>query len=129
MSKSRKLILSVTKKDIDISYFSGTGAGGQHRNRHMNSCRMHHRASGAQATGQDSRSKKENTKNCFLRLINSPKFLAWQKMEVAKRMVDENEIERAVTKSLRQSNLKYEVRNENGDWVEVDPELIGENDE
>jgi len=29
-------LFSVTKKDIEITYYSGRGAGGQHRNRHKN---------------------------------------------------------------------------------------------
>lgn len=28
--------------DFHIEWFSGSGAGGQHRNRHMNSCRVRH---------------------------------------------------------------------------------------
>jgi len=32
----RELAFSVTKKDLEITYFSGTGKGGQHRNKHKN---------------------------------------------------------------------------------------------
>ena len=43
-----------THKDADfsISWFSGTGAGGQHRNKHQNSCRITHLPTGLVSTAQ-----------------------------------------------------------------------------
>lgn len=38
--------------DFSISWFSGTGAGGQHRNKHQNSCRITHLPTGLVATAQ-----------------------------------------------------------------------------
>lgn len=32
--------------DVEVQWFSGTGAGGQHRNKHQNSCRLIHRPTG-----------------------------------------------------------------------------------
>lgn len=123
---SKKLIISVTKKDIDITYFSGKGSGGQNRNRHKNCVRMIHRDSGAKSTGQDQKDIRANTKNAFLRLINSEKFENWHRLEVAKKMRDSSEIDRQVKKSMKDSLIKYEVRDNKGKWIEVDPELIAE---
>lgn len=39
-------ITPLKKKDVAISWFSGTGNGGQHRNKHQNSCRVTHLATG-----------------------------------------------------------------------------------
>jgi peptide chain release factor 1 len=41
-------------KDADISteWFSGTGKGGQHRNKHQNSCRLRHEPTGIVVTAQ-----------------------------------------------------------------------------
>lgn len=38
--------------DIAIEWFSGTGKGGQHRNKHQNSCRMKHEPTGIVVTAQ-----------------------------------------------------------------------------
>lgn len=40
------------EKDFNISWFSGTGAGGQHRNKHQNSCRITHTPTGIERSAQ-----------------------------------------------------------------------------
>ena len=55
---SKEILFSVTKKDFEITYFSGKGAGGQHRNKHQNCVRLKHKDTGIITTGQDQRSKK-----------------------------------------------------------------------
>jgi peptide chain release factor 1 len=47
-------IKAVNFKDSDfkIEWYSGTGAGGQHRNKHQNSCRITHIPSGRVSTAQ-----------------------------------------------------------------------------
>ena len=67
---NRELLFSVTKKDLKIDYFSGTGGGGQHRNKHQNCVRMHHKDSGASSTGQSSKERKSNLKEAFNNIIN-----------------------------------------------------------
>jgi peptide chain release factor 1 len=42
----------VDEKDMNIEWYSGTGAGGQHRNKHQNSCRITHVPTGIVATAQ-----------------------------------------------------------------------------
>ncbi len=39
-------------EDFRIEWYSGTGAGGQHRNKHQNSCRITHLPTGRVATAQ-----------------------------------------------------------------------------
>jgi len=58
----RELLFSVTKKDLEITYFSGSGGGGQHRNRHKNCVRMYHPDSGVRTTGQSHKEKRSNEK-------------------------------------------------------------------
>jgi peptide chain release factor 1 len=43
---------SIPQSDLKIEWYSGTGAGGQHRNKHQNSCRITHIPSGVVATAQ-----------------------------------------------------------------------------
>jgi peptide chain release factor 1 len=40
------------ERDLEIEWFSGTGAGGQHRNKHQNSCRLRHVPSGVVVSAQ-----------------------------------------------------------------------------
>jgi len=44
--------VAFNERDCDIDWFSGTGAGGQHRNKHQNSCRITHRPTGITAVAQ-----------------------------------------------------------------------------
>jgi peptide chain release factor 1 len=59
----------VTKKDLRIDWFSGTGGGGQYRNKHMNSCRITHLPTGMVGQSQDERSRVQNQKVAFRRLV------------------------------------------------------------
>lgn len=49
--------LHLTKKDFKLEWFSGTGAGGQYRNKHQNCCRITHIESGLTCTGQTQRDR------------------------------------------------------------------------
>lgn len=42
----------IPDSDLRIEWYSGTGAGGQHRNKHQNSCRITHIPSGVVVTAQ-----------------------------------------------------------------------------
>lgn len=60
--------LHLTKKDFSIEWFSGTGAGGQHRNKHQNCCRITHIATGLRANGQNARDRQTNQRTAFEQL-------------------------------------------------------------
>jgi peptide chain release factor 1 len=48
------------ESEFAVQWFSGTGKGGQYRNKHQNCCRLTHLATGIVQTGQSSRERKAN---------------------------------------------------------------------
>lgn len=45
-------VSAIPDSDLKIEWYSGTGAGGQHRNKHQNSCRITHIPTGTVVTSQ-----------------------------------------------------------------------------
>ena len=66
----------IEDRDLDITWFSGTGKGGQHRNRHQNCCRVTHRPTKVTAVGQSHRDRSSN-----LREAKSSLAAVMEKME------------------------------------------------
>lgn len=56
--------LRIDPCDVQVEWFSGTGKGGQHRNRHANSCRLTHISTGITVTSQ-TRSRTNSYKNAM----------------------------------------------------------------
>ena len=59
--------------DFKIEWYSGTGAGGQHRNKHQNSCRITYLPTGQTATAQcrSRQNSQEQAKAALLETLNS----------------------------------------------------------
>ncbi len=105
----KKLLFSVTKKDFKISYFSGSGAGGQHRNKHKNCVRIQHPASGTMAIGTEERSLARNKIRAFKRLTGLKKFKAWLNLEASKVCGDLSAAEAYADREISNlDNLKIE---------------------
>ena len=114
MDSKRQLLFSVTKKDLNLSYFSGSGAGGQHRNRHLNCVRLNHPESGAMVTGQSHKEKKANIQEAFNNLTNHYKFKLWHNAKVNEALHGES-IKDKVEKMMSAENLKIEYK-EGNQW-------------
>lgn len=112
----KELLFSITKKNFRFDFFSGKGAGGQHRNRHKNCVRIFHDDSGAMAVGQSHREKQANIKEAFNRLTKHPKFKIWHSMMVNKILTGKS-IDDIIEEQLVPKNLKIEVRSDSG-WTE-----------
>lgn len=115
----KELLFRVTKEDMNITYFSGSGAGGQHRNRHMNCVRLNHKDSGTMVTGQSHRDKQSNIKEALNNLTKHYKFKMWHNKRV-KECIDKKTIEETVEEEMKLSNLKIEGLNEDSKWVDYD---------
>jgi len=63
-------MLHLTKKDFKLEWYSGSGAGGQHRNKHQNCCRITHLSTGFVERGTASKSRIENQKIAFTKLAH-----------------------------------------------------------
>ena len=107
----RKLLFSVTKDDCDWDTFTAGGKGGQHQNRVHSGVRCRHRASGAVGESRDTRSQIINKRSALRRMVESEKFIAWHKIEVARRLgegADLAAIEASVDAAMDEPNLKVE---------------------
>lgn len=66
--------MKVTDDQFRFEWFSGTGKGGQHRNKHQNCCRCIHEPTGITANGTSSRSREDNKRIalsvCKARIVN-----------------------------------------------------------
>ena len=111
----KNLLFSITKKDLKIDYFSGTGKGGQHRNKHQNCVRIHHKDSGAISTGQSNRERRSNVKEALNNLISNPKFKLWNNMKVNECLTGEL-IEDKINNMMTEKNLLVEFMSEDGEW-------------
>jgi protein subunit release factor B len=114
----KELLFSVTKKDLEIDFFSGTGAGGQYRNKHQNCVRIRHKDSGAFATGQSNRERPANIQEAFRNLLEHPKFKIWQSQKILECVSGETTAQR-VEKALAPENLKVEGKDGNGRCEEL----------
>lgn len=68
--------VTIPNSDLKIEWYSGTGAGGQHRNKHQNSCRITHIPTGIVATSQ-CRSR-QNSLNEAMQTIQNQVDTLWK---------------------------------------------------
>ena len=57
--------MQITEDQFRFEWYSGTGKGGQHRNKHQNCCRCIHVPTGIQANGTNSRSREDNRRAAY----------------------------------------------------------------
>ena len=103
------IVIKFNGPDVKFTYFSGSGAGGQFRNKHKNCVRVQHIPSGAIGECKEHRSLEQNKKTALQRLTKNKKFKLWAKMEVAARLEGYANLERKVDDMMRPENLKIEM--------------------
>lgn len=57
--------MKISEDQFRYEWFSGTGKGGQHRNKHQNCCRCIHEPTGITANGTGSRSREDNKRTAY----------------------------------------------------------------
>jgi protein subunit release factor B len=114
----KELLFSVTKKDFNIDWFSGRGAGGQNRNKNQNCVRLRHKESGANGTGQSHKSRQANLREALKTLTDSYHFKIWINRK-AWEVIEGKTLESKVEESMKPENIKTEVKYDGG-WVDAD---------
>lgn len=112
--KNKELLFSLTKKDFVIQTFRCGGKGGQNVNKRDTGVRIIHPPSGAMVRCCDERHQAQNKKLAFERLAKSKEFLAWHKVEVARRIATKptKTVDEIVDEQMSESNLKVEYLGE-----------------
>jgi protein subunit release factor B len=121
MNKERITILS--QKDLDISYFIGSGHGGQKKQKTSSGCQMIHKQSGAIGRASDNRSQLQNKKLAFERLIKHPKMKLWLSKKLFEIRENESMEEQIETELNNSDNMKFEVRVD-GKWKQVNDDYF-----
>lgn len=111
------LLFSVTTKDFIMQTFKVGGNGGQKVNKTNSGCRLIHPPSGARGEGREERSFDRNRKSAFNKLVNTDQFKVWHKLETAKRLGRELDVESKVNDMMKEKNLKTEFKVD-GKWSE-----------
>ena len=113
----KEFMFSVRKGDFDIQTFCSGGPGGQHQNKTDSGVRIVHRESGAVGESRTERSQYQNKRIAFERLSKSVKFKLWLNRKVYE-LSNKKTIEQMVDESLKDDNLKIEIKDESGRWTE-----------
>jgi len=104
----KKLLFSVTKKDLIVETFRSGGKGGQNQNKVESGVRITHPASGAIGESRESRDQLSNKKAAFKRMSQTKEFKAWHKMKTSSVLQGIYDIERQVNEAMAPGNLKIE---------------------
>jgi len=113
MSKSRKPLFSITRKDLRRDTFRCGGNGGQNVNKRETGVRFTHIESGAVGQSCDERTQAQNERIAFRRLANSPVLKNWIKMRASQ-----------LSGAKSQEQIELEVREKVEYWMK--PEFIKE---
>jgi protein subunit release factor A len=118
--------MQITEDQFRFEWYSGTGKGGQHRNKHQNCCRCIHEPTGITANGTSSRSRDDNKRNalavCKMRVErhfhkDTERFLAGNERIRTYNECDNRVIDHA--SGLRGTFVDVIIKDEFGDMIEA----------
>lgn len=99
--KKERLFSLKAGKELIFDYFSGTGPGGQNRNKKKKCVRLSHPDSGVTVQATEERSKRQNERVAMERLVANKRFMAWVKVQAAAVMEGFRNLEEKVNKMLK----------------------------
>jgi protein subunit release factor B len=117
----REILFSVTLDDCDVQTFRSGGKGGQNVNKRDTGVRIVHKESGAVGQATDERSQLQNKKLAFKRMVANPKFQWWVEQK-RREMETGKTTEQVVAEMMAEKNLRTEVHDDKGRWIEASPE-------
>jgi len=113
---SKELLFSVTLDDCKVETFRAGGPGGQNQNKRETGVRITHKESGAVGESREERSQLQNKKTAFKRMVESPHFKYW--LALKRRELETGKTaEERVEESMKDSNIRTEIHDEQGRWV------------
>lgn len=107
----------MTIHDCEVQHFRSGGKGGQNQNKRDTGTRVIHHPSGARGESREERSQLQNKRAAFLRMVNSPAFQLWLRIETGRVAAYEADF------IIPAEQVKVEVRSA-GRWVEVPANTI-----
>ena len=117
MTNGREILFSVREGDFEFICSVGSGKGGQKRNKTSTKVMCKHRASGAYAYSDKTRSQHQNKRDAFSKCVSTPEFQLWMKLEISKKAGELQKIQDEIDRSLNNDNETIvETVNENGEW-------------
>lgn len=81
----------IQESDLKVEWYSGTGAGGQHRNKTLNSCRLTHVPTGIMTTSQ-TRSRQNSYANALAQLQTQLQHKSRQQAHVHYNMTRQQQV-------------------------------------
>jgi hypothetical protein len=104
----------VSIRDCEVQHFRSGGKGGQNQNKRDTGTRVIHHPSGARGESREERSQLQNKKTAFRRMVNSPQFQLWVRLETGRIAAAESSL------TIPAEHIRVEVRS-GGRWIEVGP--------
>jgi protein subunit release factor A len=105
--------MKLLKKDIRIDFYSGTGKGGQNRNRHYNCVRIKHMPTGIIVTASEERSQSQNLEAAMERMGEKLSALVRKKKKRVATKMPKAARDKILRSKKRKSEKKISRKKEN----------------
>jgi protein subunit release factor A len=116
---------NVSRKDLRIEYYRGSGKGGQHKNKRDTACRITHRETGLFAAAEEHKSQSQNKKAAFIRLVDKLVPLMKSQSEFSRLPVEVGRIR--TYHKIRQQVIDHRIKDRIWDyWNIIDGNGLGE---